>query len=100
MIDLPVELPHRLIAAGLNNLLRDECLFGLLVVLMPVKEASDLPLQLSCLTRLTHGNRVVKKVPLNIRGQIIPVHNYCLAKAPQNMLLLFGQGDPPVLFAL
>ena len=37
------------------------------VILVPVKEARDPLLQLSCVTRLTHRNRVIKEVPLNLR---------------------------------
>jgi hypothetical protein len=37
-----------------------------------VKEARDPLLQLSRMTRLTHGNRVVEEIPLNLRRQIIP----------------------------
>ncbi len=43
------------------------CLFPVRVILMSVKEACDPLLQLSCVTRLTHRNRVIKEVPLNLR---------------------------------
>jgi hypothetical protein len=44
-----------------------------------VKEARDPFLQLSCATRLSHGNRVVEEIPLNLRRQIIPLHDHCRA---------------------
>jgi hypothetical protein len=43
------------------------CLFPVRIILMSVKEACDPLLQLSCVTRLTHRNCVVKEVPLNLR---------------------------------
>jgi hypothetical protein len=46
---------------------RAKRLFPVCVILMSVKEARDPLLQLSSVTRLTHGNRVVKEVPLNLR---------------------------------
>jgi hypothetical protein len=57
-----------------------------------VKEARDPLLQLGGVTGLTHGNRVVEEIPLNLRRQIIPVHDHCGAESSQNMLLLLGQG--------
>jgi hypothetical protein len=68
------------------------CLFAVRVILMSVKEACDPFLQLSGVTRLTHRNRVVKEVPLNLRRQIIPLHDHCGAQASQDMLLLLRQG--------
>jgi hypothetical protein len=44
-----------------------------------VKEARDPFLQLSRATRLTHGNRMVEEIPLNLRRQIIPLHDHCRA---------------------
>jgi hypothetical protein len=53
--------------------------FAGFVIFVPVKEARDPFLQLSCATRLSHGNRVVEEIPLNLRRQIIPLHDHCRA---------------------
>ena len=47
------------------------------VALMLVKEPSDLPLQLSCVVQLSHGNGVFKEFVLDICGQIVPLHDDC-----------------------
>jgi hypothetical protein len=48
---------------------------------MPVKKTRDPFLELHCVTRLAHGNRVIEQVPLNLRGQVIPLHDHCRTKA-------------------
>src|ERR1700720_4164130 len=60
---------------------------------MLVKESSDLALQLSCVLQLAHGNGVFKEFSLDIRRQIVPLHDDCGAKTPQNMLLFLGEGS-------
>ncbi len=60
---------------------------------MLVKESSDLALQLGCLVQRAHGNGVFKEFTLDIRRQIVPLHNDCGAQAPQNMLLFIGEGS-------
>ena len=44
---------------------------------MLVKESSDLALQLSCVLQLAHGNGVFKEFSLDIRRQIVPLHDDC-----------------------
>jgi hypothetical protein len=65
-----------------------------------VKEARDLPLHLSCVTRLTHGIACFKQVQLNLRGQIVSVHDYYRVDATQHMLLLLSQGGVRLAVAL
>src|SRR5947207_4341932 len=60
---------------------------------MLVKESSDLSLQLGCVVQLAHRNGVFKKVTLNSRRQIVPLHDDCGAQTPQNMLLFLGEGS-------
>ena len=60
---------------------------------MLVKESSNLAPQLSCVVQLAHGNGVLKEFTLDIRRQIVPLHNDCGAQAPQNMLLFLGEGS-------
>jgi hypothetical protein len=60
---------------------------------MLVKESSDLALQLSCVAQLAHGNGVFKEFMLDIRRQIVPLHDDCGAQTPQNMLLFLGEGS-------
>jgi len=57
-----------------------------------VKESSDLTLQLSCVTQLTHGTRMFEKFSLDFCGKIGPLHDDCGAEAPQNMLLFVSEG--------
>src|SRR5271165_1464833 len=59
---------------------------------MLVKESSDLALQLSCVVQLAHRNGVFKEFTLDIRRQIVPLHDDCGAQTPQNMLLFLGEG--------
>ena len=58
------------------------------IVLVIVKEASDLLFQLRCLTRLAHGSGVVEKLPLHASRQIVPLRDHCGPKALQDMLLI------------
>src|ERR1700751_1459332 len=60
---------------------------------MLVKESSDLALQLSRVVQLAHGNGVFKEFTLDVRRQIVPLHDDCGAQAPQNMLLRLGKGS-------
>jgi len=59
-----------------------------------------LPLHLSCVTRLTHGIACFKQVQLNLRGQIVSVHDYYRVDATQHMLLLLSQGGVRLAVAL
>jgi hypothetical protein len=63
-----------------------------------VKEARDLLLHLSCAARLTHGIACFKQVRLNLRGQIVSVHDYYRVDVTQHMLLLLSQGGARLLF--
>ena len=63
---------------------------------MLVKETSDLTLQLSCVVQLAHGNGVFKEFTLDIRRQIVPLHDDCGAETPQNLLLFLGEGSQVV----
>ena len=65
-----------------------------------VKEARDLPLHLSCVTRLTHGIACFKQVQLNLRGQIVSVHDYYRVDATQHMLLLLSRAGVRLAVAL
>src|SRR5437868_5887596 len=77
----------------------------LFVILMAMKKASNLLLQLSCVTRLTHGNCVVKKVPLDRSVQCIitvaPRHRKTCSSSSAMAALLcwlfsdFGCEAPP-----
>jgi hypothetical protein len=63
------------------------------VVLMLVKESSDLALQLSRVEHLAHRNSVVKEFVLDRSRQIVPLHDDSGAQAPQNMLLVLSEGS-------
>jgi hypothetical protein len=52
-----------------------------------LKKASDLLLQLRRLARLTHGNGVLEKLPLDRSRQIIPLQEHGRPKALQDTLL-------------
>jgi hypothetical protein len=52
-----------------------------------VKKARDLLFQLRRLARLSHGNGVLEKLPLDRSGQIIPLQEHGRAKALQDTLL-------------
>jgi hypothetical protein len=51
------------------------------------------------MTRLTHGIASFKQVQLNLRGQVVSVHDYYLIDATQHMLLL-SQGGARLAVAL
>ena len=58
------------------------------IVLVIVKEAGNLLLQLRCVARLAHGGGVVEELPLDAGGQIVPLHDYGCPEALQDMLFI------------
>jgi hypothetical protein len=58
------------------------------VVLVIVKEAGNLLLQLYGVTRLANGTGVVEKLPLDGSRQVVPLHDHGRPEALQDMLLI------------
>ena len=59
---------------------------GSFVVLMLVKESSNLLLQLELTSRATHRSGVIKELPLDFSRKIIPLHDHGCAEKPQHTL--------------
>jgi len=68
----------------------------MLVILVLVKEAGDLLLQLRHMTRLSHRSRVLEKAALDVSRKIIPLQDHCRAEASQDIFLFLGQRGVPV----
>ena len=58
------------------------------IVLVFVKEASDLLLRLRHVTPLAQGNGVLEKLPLDVSRQIIPSRDHRRTKALPDVLFL------------
>jgi len=58
------------------------------VVLVIVKEAGNLLLQLYRVTRLANGSGVIEKLPLDASRQVVPLHDHGRPEALQDMLLI------------
>src|SRR4249920_2508940 len=82
-------LERHLIAAGALRWFPD-------IVLVVVKEAGNLLLQLRRVTRLAHGSCVVEKLPLDASGQVVPLHDHGRPEALQDMLLILCKRCPLV----
>ena len=63
------------------------------VILVRVKKARDLLLQFRRVARLTHGNGVFEKLPLDGYRQIIPLQEHRRPKALQDTLLFLREGQ-------
>jgi hypothetical protein len=63
----------------------------LLVILMIVKEASDLSLERRCRLQVTDGTGAVEELPLELRGNGIPAHKHGRAQALQNLPFFLGE---------
>ena len=63
----------------------------MLVILVLVKEAGDLLLQLRHMTRLSHRSRVLEKAALDVSRKIVPLQDHRRAEASQDVFLLLGE---------
>jgi hypothetical protein len=61
------------------------------VVLVIVKEAGNLLLQLRRVTLLAKGSGVVEKLPLDASRQLVPLQDHGCAEAPQYALLILSE---------
>lgn len=63
----------------------------MLVILVLVKEAGDLLLQLRQMTRLTHTSRILEKAALDVSRKIVPLQDHRRAKASQDFFFFLGE---------
>jgi hypothetical protein len=63
----------------------------MLVILVLVKEAGDLLLQLRHMTRLSHRSRVLEKAALDVSRKIVPLQDHRRAEASQDVFFFLGQ---------
>jgi len=69
----------------------------MLVILVLVKEAGDLLLQLRHMTRLSHRSRVLEKAALDVSRKIVPLQDHRRAEASQDVFFFLGQRSLPLL---
>lgn len=63
----------------------------MVVILVLMKEAGDLLLELRHMTRLGHRSRVLEKAALDVSRKIVPLQDHRRAKASQDVFFFLGE---------
>jgi hypothetical protein len=61
------------------------------VIFVLVQEAGHLLLECACLQKLSDRTGIVEKLPLQLRGESVPLHDNRSTEAPENASFFLGQ---------